>query len=62
MKPERWDEWECPNCGEEHEDPETIMYTCCRKCNHEIVLWWDTRGKIFEIDDKGLMKHTSPIG
>lgn len=61
VKSERWDEWECPNCGQAHDDPETILHTCCGKCNHAVLLWWDSQGHIYEVDDLGLMEETKPI-
>lgn len=33
-----WGTWECPNCEEEHEDPEDIWMTTCRQCGVTISL------------------------
>jgi hypothetical protein len=33
-----WIEWECPECGEEHSDPEGIE-THCRKCGLIVYAW-----------------------
>lgn len=33
-----WGSWECPNCDEQHEDPEDICETTCRHCQSTVVL------------------------
>lgn len=33
MDGERRGVWSCPDCGEEHDDPNSIILTCCRVCS-----------------------------
>jgi ribosomal protein L37AE/L43A len=35
---QEWGKWECPACGETHEDPESICVTTCGECGLMVVL------------------------
>lgn len=41
----RWGEWECPVCGEEHEDPECGT-THCRRCGAVVTTYWAYEGAL----------------
>jgi len=35
---EEWGTWECPDCGEEHDDPASICVSSCRQCGLSVEL------------------------
>lgn len=37
---DEWVEWDCPNCGETHSDPDAIQ-THCRKCGTVVIVYID---------------------
>jgi len=38
-----WEEWECPTCGDENEDPDYVFETTCSK-GHSVKLNWTREG------------------